>query len=238
MKKALAWILLAVLLCSSTGALADINDITRFQPYTKVDLSVFINKGYDCYYDDFEFMAEIDPAGGDIVYSARDDEYTISMDIKILYNAGTCTLIPRMIFKRSGQKTYFDDRMSKVYIKNGNNRYIIDVANCSRSTNSKSYIGTDSSVEPIYSAGIIMLQDLATAPKNVVVKMGSYTDVFTLKAVDLLLIKSFFEDCKAAGIFEQPNMGQADDYLIKTMHNENAPVNKESPDATPVPPAQ
>lgn len=224
MKKFISLVLCIAILLTSMSALADTSDIKRFAPYTDVDLNVFINKGYSCYYDDFEFMAEISPANKEIKYATTGftaTTYTITMDIKVIYSAGTCTLVPRLIFKRSGSMPYYDDRMTDVYIKNGENRYIVDVSGCSRSTNSKSSTATDSSVEPMYVGGLVMLQDIAEYPQTISVKMGSFSDAFTLTAEQQQQLKAFYEDCKAAGIFEQDFLLRTDDYSIKTLFNDN-----------------
>lgn len=229
MKKIVSLFLLVAILVSGISASADTSDIKRFANYTDVDLNVFINKGYSCYYDDFEFMAEISPANK-IVYEGSKDTYTIQLDIKVLYSAGSCVLIPRMIFTRSGSKSYYDDRMTDVYIKNGENRYIVDVSGCSRSSSSKYYTATDSSVEPMYVGGLVMLEDLAEHPQTITVKMGSYADTFTLTAANQQLLKDFYNDCLDAGIFNQNFLNRTDDYSIRTLFNENSVVAQE--DAT------
>lgn len=222
MKKLVSLVLLAAMLLTCSFAMADTGDIARFADYTDVDLNVFISKGYSCYYDDFEFSAELSPQNSKIIYEKDDDTYKITMDIKVLYSSGHCTLIPRLIFRREGWKTYFDDRMSDVYIRNGGNRYIIDTTGCSRSTSSKDYTATDSSVEPMYTVGLVMLEDLALHPMDIEVKMGSYCHQFFLTAEQKQAIKAFYEDCKEAGVFDQAFLLTSDDYSIRTLFNENS----------------
>lgn len=222
MKKLVSLVLLAAMLLTCSFAMAATGDIARFADYTDVDLNVFISKGYSCYYDDFEFSAELSPQNSEIKYEKDDDTYKITMDIKVLYSSGHCTLIPRLIFRREGQKTYFDDRMSDVYIRNGGNRYIIDTTGCSRSTSSKDYTATDSSVEPMYTVGLVMLEDLALHPMDIEVKMGSYCHQFFLTAEQKQAIKAFYEDCKEAGVFDQAFLLTSDDYSIRTLFNENS----------------
>ena len=222
MKKLVSMVLLAAMLLTCSLAMADTGDIARFADYTDVDVNVFISKGYSCYYDDFEFSAEISPQNSEIKYEKDDDTYKITMDIKVLYSSGHCTLIPRLIFRREGWKTYFDDRMSDVYIRNGGNRYIIDTTGCSRSTSSKNYTATDSSVEPMYNGGLVMLEDLALHPMDIEVKMGSYCHQFYLTADQKQAIKTFYEDCKEAGVFDQAFLLTSDDYSIRTLFNENS----------------
>ena len=222
MKKLVSLVLLAAMLLTCSLAMADTGDIARFADYTDVDLNVFISKGYSCDYDDFEFSAEISPQNSEIKYEKDDDAYTITMDIKVLYSSGHCTLVPRLIFRREGWKTYFDDRMSDVYIRNGGNRYIIDTSGCYRSTSSKYYPATDSSVEPMYTVGLVMLEDLALHPMDIEVKMGSYCHQFFLTAEQKQAIKAFYEDCKEAGVFDQAFLLTSDDYSIRTLFNENS----------------
>lgn len=229
MKKILAAVLACMLLLTAIPAMAETSDIARFADYTDVDLSVFIQKGYSCYYNDFEFSAELSPENNTIKYQDNggyfSDTYTIEFDIKVLYSAGSCVLIPRMIFRRSGDRTYYDDRMSDVYIRNGGNRYIIDVSGCSRSSSSKNSSATDSSVEPMYNGGRIMLEDLALYPQTEIeVKIGSYATSFTLTDEDKQVISNFYADCKEAGIFNQTFLNRTDDYSIRTLFNENAVV--------------
>jgi len=225
MKKLISTILCFAILLTSMSALAETADIKRFAPYTNVDLNIFIDKGYSCGYNDFEFTAEISPANSDIEYKKSigglETTYTIAMDIKVIYSAGKCTLVPRLVFTRSGYKPYADDRMTDVYIKNGENRYIVDVSDCSRRSSSKDYTATDRSVEPMFVGGLVMLQDIAEYPQTVTVKMGSYSDAFTLTAEQQQQLKAFYEDCKAAGIFEQDFLLCTDDYSIKTLFNNN-----------------
>ena len=226
MKRIVNLVLLIAMLLVGTSAMADTSDIKHFAEHTDIDLDVFINNGYSCYYDDFEFSAEIAPANNVIEYHGYDD-YSIKMDIKVLYSAGSCTFIPRLIFERSG--------MSKVYIRNGDNRYIIDVSGCSRSASSKYSTATDKSVEPMRIGGRIMLEDLALYPQTIEVKMGSYGDVFTLTDADKELINNFYTDCLEAGIFSQDCMIDTDDYYIRTLFNENSVVASEDEAVEEVP---
>lgn len=228
MKKIVSLVLLVAMLMTGMSAMAETSDIKRFADYTDVDLDVFINNGYSCYYNDFEFSGEISPVNSKITYQNSYDNYTIQFDIKVLYSAGSCVLIPRMIFKRSGMYTYYDDRMSKAYIRNGGNRYIIDVSGCSRSSSSKNSTATDSSVEPMYNGGRIMLEDLALYPQIIEVKIGSSGNSFTLTAEDMQVISNFYADCKEAGIFNQPYLNDTDDYYIRTLFNENTVVATEN----------
>lgn len=220
MKKFVTLMLLVVMCVSGISAMAETSDIRRFKSYTDVDVQLFFIKGYSCYYDDFEFMAEISPVKNEIVHEATKDTYTIKLDIKVIYSAGSCVLVPRMIFTREGMKTYIDDRMTDVYIKNGGNRYIVDVSGCSRSSSSKYSTATDSSVEPMYAGGIVMLKDLAENPQTIEVKMGSYADSFYLTEADKQILKDFYNDCLEAGIFDQSFLlNQTDDYTIRTLFN-------------------
>ena len=70
---------------------------------------------------------------------------------------------------------------------------------------------------------MIMLMDLATAPKTVQVKMGDYCEEITMRTSDLEIIKSFYETCLNAGIFEQESLYEySDDYYVITLFNEGS----------------
>ena len=234
MKKIVSLLLAMVLVMTSAAALADMSDLDRFAPYTSVDMEVFKKAGWECSFDNFKFNAEIYPKTPsiDMVVNqgkSRETSYQIRMDLKVIYSAGSCVVIPRFIFARSGSKPYYDDRMTDVYIVNGENRYNVDVSGCSRSSSSKYYTATDSSVEPMYLGGMLMLQDLAEYPQDVFVKMGSYTDEIWLENTDLAAIKTFYETCKEAGVFEQSYLqNHKDDYSIITLFNENGVQGTES----------
>ena len=229
MKKIVSLLLAMVLVMTSAAALADMSDLDRFAPYTSVDMEVFKKAGWECSFDNFMFNAEIYPKTQTIEFVADKTTYQIRMDLKVIYSAGSCVVIPRFIFKRDGRKPYYDDRMTDVYIVNGENRYNVDVSGCSRSSSSKYYTATDSSVEPMYLGGMLMLQDLAEYPQGVFVKMGSYTDKIWLENTDLAAIKTFYETCKEAGVFEQSYLqNHKDDYSIITLFNENGVQGTES----------
>ena len=84
-------------------------------------------------------------------------------------------------------------------------------------------------MEPMYLGGMLMLQDLAEYPQGVFVKMGSYTDEICLENTDLAAIKTFYETCKEAGVFEQSYLqNHKDDYSIITLFNENGVQGTES----------
>ena len=208
------------------------SDLDRFQPYTKVDLSVFDAAGWDCAIDEWEFTAEVTPTkqiaevGGE---SSYDDTYTISMDLKIVYSAGACQVVPRLIFKRSGMMAYFDDRMTDVYIRTGENRYNVDTTGCSRSSSSKNSTATDTSVEVIYQNGISVLEDLAYTTFPIQAKIGDLSSTMELTSGDQEAIKEFYETCKEAGIFEQPYLSLfEDDYRAITIFNEGSPEIEEA----------
>ena len=67
-----------------------------------------------------------------------------------------------------------------------------------------------------------MLEDLALHPMDIEVKMGSYCHQFYLTAEQKQAIKTFYEDCKEAGVFDQAFLLTSDDYSIRTLFNENS----------------
>ncbi len=221
-------VLVLAMVLGCTAALAEEDVFARFQPYTNVDLSVFKNAGYTSYYDQFKFSAELYPSSdtieGTVGSSYYDETYTISVDLKLIYSAGTCYVIPRMIFKRSGYIPYYDGSMTVVYIKNAENRYEVDVSGCSRSSSSKSNTATDSSVEPIRAAGYVMLADLANSTGNrIVVSFNSSYYPYELSESDKEVIASFYNTCVEAGVFEQEGLySYSDDYSIITLFNEGS----------------
>ena len=226
-KRLVAVVLVAAMVLGCVSALAEEDVFARFQPYTNVDLSVFKSAGYTSYYDEFKFNAELSPASNSIggtVASLYKEIYTIKLDLKLIYSAGTCYVVPRMIFQRSGSHTYYDGSMSTVYIKNAENRYEVDVSGCSRSSNSKSGIALDSSVEPIRAAGYVMLTDLANSTGNsIMVSFNGSEYPYEFTKDDKEVIASFYNDCVKAGVFEQESLySYSDDYSIITLFNEGS----------------
>lgn len=228
MKKALSILLLLSLALAAIPALADEN-LQRFQPYTNVDLSVFDSAGFSCNYDKWGFTAELSPASNMITWKAVDPDYSsfyddcsITMDIKVVYAAGSATLVPRFIIHRSGVNAYFDSRMDEIFIKNGENRYRIDATGVSRSTDSKSYTATESVVEPFYLSGCIMLADLANSSDDISVCINR-VDEYTLTDADKSIIKNFYDTCEKAGIFNQDFINsRIDNAHIITLFNEGS----------------
>lgn len=224
----LSWIVALAFVTTLAPALAE-SDLMRFQPYTDVDLNVFEKAAYSCTYDEWGFTAEISPAANSIEYNYNDPDYssisdncTVSVDIKVVYGAGTATLVPRLIFQRKGTEAYFDSRMDKVYIKVGENRYRADLTGVSRSTDSKNYSATESVVEPLTQTGILVLRDIATSTEKVSVCLNG-VDVYRLTDTDKGLLSDFYTNCEKAGIFEQSSLSALPDhYHIVTLFNENS----------------
>lgn len=227
MKKIASLILAVALVLCSMSAFADAN-MQKFQPYTSVDISSLESDGFTCVYDDMHFMAEFHPKTSKISWKIVDpnlssftDEYSITFDIKVIYSAGKATLVPRLILYRSGVYTYLDNRMDEVFIKNGENRYRIDVSGVSRSTNSKTYSATESVVEPMRISGLIMLKDIATSDTPITIRFNSLEEsVHELTAEDRAAFVSFYNSCEKAGIFNQEYLvSYTDDYHILTLFN-------------------
>ena len=228
MKKSIV-LLLASMFLLSCASVTYASDLDRFQPYTDVDLSVFDKAGWTCTVNEWEFSAEVDPVKqiADVESdSSLSDSYSTTMDLKIVYNAGACTVVPRLIFSRSGMMTYYDDKMTDVYIRTGENRYDIDTKGCSRSSSAKNSTATDTSVEVMYERGFTVLEDLAYSEHPIEIKMGSFPfgTSMELTSQDQEAIKEFYETCKEAGIFEQSFLSLfEDDYEVVTLFNEGSP---------------
>lgn len=222
MKKLTALVMLLVMALCCCTAQAD-ETMQKFQPYTDVKMDVLEKYGFTTNnYDDFAFSAELTPANSSISYteggSYIKDTYSIRMDVKVVYSGGECVIVPRLIFSRSGNMTYYDDRMDTVYIRIGENRYKVDVSGCSRSSSSKSSTATDTSVEVVCDIGAEMLNDIATTDEEVQVKFS--TASFTLTSANKAALTKFYNGCVEAGIFEQTTVKvMTDDYSIITQFN-------------------
>ncbi len=219
MKKRLVALVLCVAMLLGCTAVRAEDVFSKFQPYTTVDLSVFKDAGYTSSYDAYAFTAELYPRVSEISDEGKYDTVKIKLDLKLVYSAGKCTVAPRMIFSRSGKYSYYDDRMTDIYIKNGENRYKIDVSGCSRSSNSKSSTATDSSVEPIRKTGTMMLADLAHSSYEIDVLFNGY-QTMTLTEGRKKIITDFYDTCLKAGVFDQDTLYIfEDDYSILTLFN-------------------
>ncbi|MBQ7849187.1 MAG: hypothetical protein IJ343_05640 [Clostridia bacterium] len=225
MKKLLSLCLAMLLLLAAVPALADNYDY--IQPYSTVDLSVFKNAGYKLTYLEMEYVAELtNPmeikatvASGSKYLS--DDNYTIQMDLRMVWNGSTCVWVPRLIFKSQGYKTYAYGALEKVFIKVGENRYVVNASGASRSTDSKNYTASESSVEPIGATGLEALRYIANTDKEVKVAFDNRGTV-TLKAADVTKLKNFLTLCENAGVFEQPGFYvSTDDYSTLTKFNKD-----------------
>ena len=229
MKKLTALVMLLVMALCCCTAQAD-ETMKKIQQHTDVKIDVLEKYGFTTtYYDDFLFTAELAPQKDTITCASNNpknypDEYTIQMDIRVVGSGTQCVLFPRLIFKRTGSTVYYDDRMATVYIRNGENRYSVDVSDCSRSSKSNQYGGgtaTDSSVKVLRADGISMLQDIANSNNTVHLKFDYYggSDI-TLSAENKKALTNFYNACLEAGIFEQEALfAIQDDYSIITLFN-------------------
>lgn len=224
MKKLTALVMLLVMALCCCTAQAD-ETMQKFQPYTKVKMDVLEKFGFTTKsYDDFAFTAELQPSTDTISYADSYDTYTIQMDIKVVYSGKNCTLYPRLIFTRKGTYTYYDDAMEVVYIRNGENRYQVDVSGCYRYSKSSKYgdgTATDSSVEILCSDGGAMLKDIVNSNNTIHVKFDYYggSDI-TLSSDDKEALKKFYDACVLAGIFKQDALYTLqDDFSAITLLN-------------------
>lgn len=221
MKKHLvALVLCVMMLLGCTAARAEDDVFSKFQPYTSVDLSVFKEAGYKTSYDEYAFTAELYPPTSKIL---NKDDYvssTITIDLKLVYSSGKCRIVPRMIFECTRYRCYSSDRLTNIYIKNGENRYQVDVSGGSYSFGS-SYQATGFSVEPISKTGTEMLADLAhsTYPIEVFFN-GGINCTMTLTEKDKKIVSDFYDTCLKAGVFDQDTLYIfEDDYSILTLFN-------------------
>ena len=221
---------------------ASASTLESFQPYTQVDLSVFKSAGWNTSVDEWKFTAEVYPKVAKLEWkdvgtsSYSKTSYSVSMDLKLIYSAGHCNVVPRFIFNREGSKPYYDGAMSNVYIRIGENRYSVRTSGGSRSTSAKDYTATDRSVEPMYINGSALLQDIAESDQPVYLIMGSYADTLTMDASQRQAVKDFYNTCKKAGVFDQLMVSLLnDDYSIITLFNANSPNVTETAEETAPP---
>ena len=226
-KRLVALVLCLVMVLGCTVARAE-DVFSKFQPCTTVDLSVFKDAGYTSSYDEYAFTAELYPRTSKIsqevahrISDSTKTTCTVNFDLKLVYVGGNCFVTPRMIFSRSGMYVYACDRMTDIYIKNGENRYLVDVSGCSRSSSSKSYTATDTSVEPMHRKGTTMLADLAHSTYAIDVSFdGDSSCTMTLTEDDKKAISDFYDTCLKAGVFDQDTLYSfEDDYSILTLFN-------------------
>lgn len=225
MKKLLSLCLAMLLLLAAVPALADNYDY--IQPYSTVDLNVFKDAGYKLTYVEMEFVAELTnpkEITATIASSSKylpDDTYTIKMDLRMVWNGSTCTWVPRLILKANGYKTYAYGALKEVFIKVGENRYVINASGASRSTDNKNYTASESSVEPFGPVGLEALRYIANTDKEVKVAFDN-RGTFTLTSADIAALKSFLDLCEKAGVFEQPAfLLNVDDYSTLTKFNKD-----------------
>lgn len=222
MKKLLSLCLAMLLLLAAVPALAD--DYDYIQPYSTVDLNVFKDAGYTLTYVEMEYVAELTSpkeikATIDAIWN--DDVYTIKMDLRMVWNGSECVWIPRLIFKAQGYKTYAYGTLDKVFIKVGENRYVVDAGNVSRSTDAKNYNAAESSVEPFGPVGLEALRYIANTNKQVKVSFDN-RGTFTLSSADITALKNFLDLCEKAGVFEQPAfLLNLDNYSTLTKFNKD-----------------
>ncbi len=221
MKRIIALVIALASLTTIVSAFADEN-MQRFQPYTDVDISVLESEGFTCSYDEMDFTAELSPKTPTITWGeggTYGDTYKITFDIKVIYAAGEAIFVPRLIFYRQGWDTYFDNRMDEVLIKNGENRYRIDVSGVSRYADSKSYSATEQAVEPMGVTGLIMLKDIADGSDPVSIRINS-SRVYEFTQEDKAAFADFCNGCEKAGVFDQEYLlADTDHYHIITLFN-------------------
>lgn len=225
MKKLLSLCLAMLMLLAAVPALAD--DYDYIQPYSTVELSVFKDAGYKLTYVEMEYVAELtNPKEIKATVSSGskyldDDVYTIKMDLRMVWNGSECVWVPRLIFKAQGYKTYAYGTLDKVYIKAGENRYVVDANNVSRSTDSKNYTASESAVEPFGPVGLEALRYIANTNKQVKVAFDN-RGTFTLSSADIAALKNFLDLCEKAGVFEQPAfLVNPDNYSTLTKFNKD-----------------
>lgn len=190
-----------------------------FEKYTEVNCSVFADAHYECTYDDIQFTAEIAPPKEHVIELKKDKDdisySTIAFDVKMIYNGEKkCSLLPRIIFKEKRHPRYGEyESLSKVYLKNGENRYVLDLSNVSTVSGNSEYFGRqelDTAVYPIGPNTVSALKDLfSSGDLDKAIKVGYESKRLDLTTINQ--IKSFIETCEQAGIFEQQDFKHLND---------------------------
>lgn len=204
-----------------------------FIKYTDVNCEVFVQAGYICSYDDIEFTAEITPEEKALRFineeGKKEENYNVSFDIKMVYMGGNkCKLIPRIIFQEERYTKYGEhDTLSKVLLKNGENRYILNVSNVSTVSYNEDYIGRVEKDKAVYLIGVntvAALRDIVSSKDlDKAIRVGYYTKRLDRYCINQ--IKSFLDTCEHAGIFEQEDFKKCDDScVVLTQFNEETNV--------------
>ena len=111
--------------------------------------------------------------------------------------------------------------MENIYIRIGENRYKVDVSDCSRSSSNKA---TDTAVEVLRDVGVMMLKDIVNSDDEIhvnfdVSQFWDFSDI-TLTSEDRETLKNFYNACEEAGVFDQEALyATQDDYYIITRFN-------------------
>ena len=223
MKKLTALVMLLVMALCCCTAQAD-GTMQKFQPYTTVKMDVLEKYGFTTSsYDDFAFTAELSPENHSISYTVDlyKDTFSIIMDLKVVYSETGTIVAPRLIFQKSGSVTYSSSKMENIYIRIGENRYKVDVSDCSRSSSNKA---TDTAVEVLRDVGVMMLKDIVNSDDEIhvnfdVSQFWDFSDI-TLTSEDRETLKNFYNACEEAGVFDQEALyATQDDYYIITRFN-------------------
>lgn len=202
-----------VLAAAAMPALADDTDYQYFAPYSAIDVNIFKEAGFTCGFDNMQFAAELD-APETISYSDSGTSYTISFDLRMLWNSynASATWIPRIYLYTNGSSPRWDNTLNTVYIKAGENRYQLTVSDVYRYESSSSWTASESVTERIGQNGLAMLEYIAATTHPVEVRFNTRA-AFTLTDEHIAAIRSFLDTCRKAGVFAQPEVYLYDDSL-------------------------
>lgn len=214
-------------------ALMRIQPYVGFMKYTDVKCEVFAQAGFKCSYDDIEFTAEIAPE--DKALKFRDEKgqeernFKVSFDIKMVYVGGNkCALTPRIIFQEMRYNEYREyKQLSKVYLKNGENRYVLNISDVSTVSYNSEYSGHVEEDQAVYIIGVKTVDILRemVSPNNLdkAIRVGYHTK--RLAQHNINRIKGFLDVCERAGIFEQEFFKiHEDSCVVLTKFNEETNV--------------
>lgn len=210
----LALCLALVLMAAAMPAVADDTDYQHFAPYSAIDVNIFKEAGFSCYFDNMEFVAELDAPATIEYKDSSSNSYTISFDLRMQWNSykASATWIPRMYLYTTGSGVRWDSTLNTVYIKAGENRYMIAVDGVYRYDSSSSWTSSESVTERIGQNALAMLEYIATTSHPVEVRFNTRA-AFTLTDEHIAALRSFLDTCKKAGVFAQPEVYLHDDSL-------------------------
>ena len=193
-----------------------------FSSHTSVDCSVFENAGYRCNFDDMEFNATIIP-GEEYIDSSYlikgkykyDDlgnkeigDNAIGFKLKMVNIKGKAVIVPEFCVSKRFIKQ-FGISIEKVYIKIGENRYVVQLSGINTFTEENGFFAyeTDESSVLLGAKDIGIFYEMVKDGYNSKIRLGG-TGIMELTEKDISAIRDFLNVCERAGVFNQPELAE------------------------------